>query len=500
MMRKCAVLTVGVVLSLAGTAAGQAVRVHTTAAGTFLRASDGQRPSGGGLAGADALAWTYNHPTAIAESVALSPASDSAWVGQTLNFERLQRFAISGSGIPSFEVLAGSTSPSIVAAAKSADVAVFLDKPDAPAPNTLYQVKAYRAGSAEPTWTREFPATYDGYVGAYQLRVSRDGSTVAVALNQAANFGIVYFLDGVTGAIRQSWPAETGAIGSVDLSDNGGLCFLQHTTNAAYGRLINTSTGLEVFSTVGSGSGSRYQLSGDGSVLVMGGFSFHVWKLNAGVYTRIINFTAPTSWFGWGSAVSRDGSTVAAMSHNYGASYLNTDTRIWDVATTALLGTYPTAGSGAYQDSIVGAALSENGSRLAVASWGVQIEGHQEVMVFDRNVNLIDQHDTPGSPFSIDMSADGRYVLVGSKSVHANVFGNGGNTYLLDLGGSPGGCYPNCDNSTAAPVLNVQDFTCFLQRYAAGDTYANCDASTTAPVLNVQDFTCFLQRYAGGCP
>jgi hypothetical protein len=61
-------------------------------------------------------------------------------------------------------------------------------------------------------------------------------------------------------------------------------------------------------------------------------------------------------------------------------------------------------------------------------------------------------------------------------------------------------CYANCDGSTTAPVLNVQDFTCFLQRYAAGESYANCDQSTASPVLNVQDFTCFLQSYAAGCP
>ena len=30
--------------------------------------------------------------------------------------------------------------------------------------------------------------------------------------------------------------------------------------------------------------------------------------------------------------------------------------------------------------------------------------------------------------------------------------------------------------------------------------YANCDGSTAAPVLNVNDFTCFLNRYAAGCP
>jgi hypothetical protein len=61
-------------------------------------------------------------------------------------------------------------------------------------------------------------------------------------------------------------------------------------------------------------------------------------------------------------------------------------------------------------------------------------------------------------------------------------------------------CYANCDNSTAAPVLNVADFTCFLQKYANGDPYANCDGSLVPPLLNVADFTCFLQKYANGCP
>jgi hypothetical protein len=65
---------------------------------------------------------------------------------------------------------------------------------------------------------------------------------------------------------------------------------------------------------------------------------------------------------------------------------------------------------------------------------------------------------------------------------------------------TPPACYANCDASTASPVLNVGDFTCFLQKYASGDAYANCDASTAVPALNVGDFTCFLQKYAAGCP
>jgi hypothetical protein len=66
------------------------------------------------------------------------------------------------------------------------------------------------------------------------------------------------------------------------------------------------------------------------------------------------------------------------------------------------------------------------------------------------------------------------------------------------LGGGPA-CYANCDESTTPPVLNVQDFGCFLNSFAAGESYANCDGSTTPPVLNVQDFGCFLNAFAAGC-
>ena len=73
---------------------------------------------------------------------------------------------------------------------------------------------------------------------------------------------------------------------------------------------------------------------------------------------------------------------------------------------------------------------------------------------------------------------------------------HGFTTYMVT---GPAPCYANCDNSTTPPVLNVLDFGCFLNRFAANDTYANCDGSTTPPVLNVLDFGCFLNRFAAGC-
>jgi hypothetical protein len=84
------------------------------------------------------------------------------------------------------------------------------------------------------------------------------------------------------------------------------------------------------------------------------------------------------------------------------------------------------------------------------------------------------------------------------RPVPADLQGNGQSGVNFTLYGTPG-CYANCDGSTAAPVLNVQDFTCFLQKFSTGAPYANCDGSTAQPVLNVQDFTCFMQKFALGC-
>ena len=73
----------------------------------------------------------------------------------------------------------------------------------------------------------------------------------------------------------------------------------------------------------------------------------------------------------------------------------------------------------------------------------------------------------------------------------------GRNEALLWKG--PMACYANCDNSTAPPILNANDFQCYLNKYAANDSYANCDESTAPPVLNANDFQCFLNKYAAGC-
>jgi len=97
------------------------------------------------------------------------------------------------------------------------------------------------------------------------------------------------------------------------------------------------------------------------------------------------------------------------------------------------------------------------------------------------------------------------YAATGTPAIAClDLYGETINGLLYDSvsiqpAGSTPTCYGNCDHSTSVPFLNVQDFSCFLQKYAAADAYANCDASTTPPILNVQDFSCFLQKYAAEC-
>ncbi|MCA9279681.1 MAG: hypothetical protein H6815_09990 [Phycisphaeraceae bacterium] len=55
-------------------------------------------------------------------------------------------------------------------------------------------------------------------------------------------------------------------------------------------------------------------------------------------------------------------------------------------------------------------------------------------------------------------------------------------------------CYADCDGSGA---LNIFDYICFGNEYAAGNAYADCDGSGS---LNIFDYICFGNEYAAGCP
>lgn len=61
-------------------------------------------------------------------------------------------------------------------------------------------------------------------------------------------------------------------------------------------------------------------------------------------------------------------------------------------------------------------------------------------------------------------------------------------------------CYADCDIGTGPGVLDVFDFLCFGNAFAAGSNYAcDCDVSTGWSVCDVFDFLCFGNEFSGGC-
>jgi hypothetical protein len=110
---------------------------------------------------------------------------------------------------------------------------------------------------------------------------------------------------------------------------------------------------------------------------------------------------------------------------------------------------------------------------------------------------------TPGGNLLFATTADNRLVTA---------LDTGASTMFVEIAAAPSGaafrgvdftpptpCFANCDGSTAQPFLNVADFVCFQQTFAAGNSAANCDNSTSPPILNVADFVCFQQSFAAGC-
>ena len=149
----------------------------------------------------------------------------------------------------------------------------------------------------------------------------------------------------------------------------------------------------------------------------------------------------------------------------------------------------------------------ESGNGSMLQKWVRRVKAVAHVLVreavvvgvphADRVALVGDRLPTP-EPVRNDAGAKG---LRGHGGARVEVaLGDG--TAVARTTGGPGAaaCYANCDASTVAPTLNVNDYICFNNKFAVGDPYANCDESTVSPVLNVNDFICFNNRFAAGCP
>jgi hypothetical protein len=376
--------------------------------------------------------WQVDDENAIADGVAID--ANDVWGAWTLQDARLSAYPIAGNGTPDFEFSSFGEGSSGVASARGADRMAFMESNAA---GNDFRIHGFRSTSGGiPDWSFPFPISDPNLpASSKKVAVSYDGSTVAAVVSDSVTQNsTLYVVEADTGAVRLAW-TDPLRMNAVDLTDDGSIALVTQDNLAA---LVDTSSGDIIFSVAGSGAGNIfYRVSGDGSVFVAGGFALDVYKYDGTTYQRVIHFSQASTWFGGASIVSRDGSTVGSFASNFANNWLTGEVLLFDVASAQMIGSYPVSGSGSFQGTPVGAESNDNGTAMAFASWGTEFHDWPEVMVFNRDVQLIGAIEFPGSAFGVDMSADGQYVVGGSKAVHANEFGSGGRIELIQLQPQP---------------------------------------------------------------
>ena len=416
-------------------------RVNSEAATTFIP----ERPAAGPLGN---TLWLVDDVNAIADGVAID--SNDVWGAWTLQGARLSAYPILGDGTPDFEFSSFDSGSSGVASAKGADRMGYLESNAA---GNDFRIHGFTSTSGGiPDWSFTFPETDPNLpASSKRLAVSRDGSTIAAVVSDepATQTSKLYVFEADTGEIR-STRTDAPRMNAVDLTDDGSVALVTEDNLAV---LVDTSNGNTLFSVAGSGAGNIfYRISGDGNVFVTNGFNLDVYKFDGTTYQRVIHFSQANNWFGGASIVSRDGSTVGSFAGNF-TNWLSGEVFLFDVASAQMIGSYPVTGTGQYQGTPVGAESNDNGTVMAFASWGTEFHDWPEVMVFNRNVDLIGQIDFPGSAFGVDVSIDGQYVVGSAKAVHANQFGSGGRIELIQLAPQPTPTPTPTPTATATPIV-----------------------------------------------
>lgn len=243
----------------------------------------------------------------------------------------------------------------------------------------------------------------------------------------------------------------------------------------------------------GFSSSSSRGISGDGAIIVgrgsagSGTVAFQ-WTLAAGASVLPHLSTAPSA----ANAISSDGTAIVGFS----TSSSGQEACIWIGGTPSGLGDLP---GGAFTSTAL--AASANGS--TIVGYGTSATG-QEAFIWDAAHGLRNLRD---ELLSKGVSAVSNWTLTQASGISADgltIVGRGTNPtgqtegWIVHLPGAQ--CYANCDGSSAPPVLNAIDFSCFLSAFATGNSYANCDGSTVEPTLTANDFQCYLNKYAAGCP
>ncbi len=363
------------------------------------------------------------HQNAIAEHVAVSGDGMYIQAGWYLNNERTSCYRTLGTNTPQWSnPLANSEFFIPVAVSFTGDGIAVISQGEP------FYCHTYTTPT--PQWVYSLPAGYSAATSAQGCAVAvNDDATMYAVLGRSGGEGRLFVFDADGDTIRTfTFAANTGVYGVDATPDFTIFC-------------ISTYYAIYIYEFDGTRRDSIYnygqtvaKISDDGAYMVKGDFNSmtRLYRWNGSSYDLAWQYHMTHPWV-TAVAISGDGSTILAGTFQY--SPANTGkVAMFDSSSSTPLWEYSQ-----YGDYVCCCALTPDGSRGVVSSWGQYGGTFGDVMtVFDRASStpvfqLLDDIDEPGSIFAVDISDDGSFVTAGGKAVHAREMGNGGEVYSIRM-------------------------------------------------------------------
>jgi hypothetical protein len=444
-----------------------AVRLEVTPQGAFYRPAESldAAPSDGYKAAQNSgLIWTHTDGGLhwIATAVSIGNHGTEVFSEYDQNSQNDQLFSSFDTNPPTPIFTNNSpfgSSDRHVASADGTDLRVSLHEFNQNMPSATAVLSKFTGYSSTPDWTHTFvPPPGDTINGGTNVGVSRDGQTIVVGISDQATSSVNISVFSPASAT----PLSTTTVGlggtnneirGFHLSADGSTLYFSAGGNPVAAYIFDLASTSVVFSTPILGSFDSHAISGDGSVFAFGDFGhMHVFEKVGGVYTPTFTRTVGGQNFCALIDISDDSKTIAYGFFFY-ATGLTDQIEALDVPTHTVTMTDVVTATGSLQNTMSAVSCSADGQHFAVGLWGDGGGPVAEGRLYARNQNTpIGLLNLQGSIFSIQISADGQRFVAGSKAVHANIPGFGGE---VDLFGAQtpftNFCYGNGSLATPCP-------------------------------------------------
>ncbi|MCE5231553.1 hypothetical protein LLG95_18400 [bacterium] len=272
------------------------------------------------------------------------------------------------------------------------------------------------------------------------VRITPDGSRVFTARNQSIDVE-----DGAGNLIKRIHRAITITLG--DITDDGSMISFKE---GDWGIVYDVNRDKELFRAP-----NVPELDGDASrIVVINGRNLICYDRDGDDYRQI--WSIPFNYESSLCNISANGSLVAAstqINFDYDANLGMVDYLV-NGATGEILVEYKNARDPAVwlQNHIQQIAINRDGTLAAFADWGGDHAQHEFLVFSPKQGVPILQLPTPGSGMSVALKNN--LLVMGTKAMHANSFGGGGEIYFCDLASAVSNTAPMVRNVNATPAAS----------------------------------------------